>query len=782
MRTSKPPAFRAASGPEALDALQTMLRTLSAEHDPQRLCQQAVEAAAAFFAVSECVVLLYDVDAQQFRAQSPGFGFHDAGRLRPSSIPADHIKRLLDRWPEHGVLKLQAGDPLAVPAPDGPSERPVWLALLRDSGEIVGILRLAGRQDADFSEEQTHLLGLFAGQLGLLIHLFGEQAAAAQEYLRLFEQTQHHLRVAEQRSYELAMVNRISTNLSASLDLGAVLNNTVTEMAQALDVEQAGLVLFDWTKGYGTLQAEYQRHPDQSGRETRIPLVGNLSVARVLRTREPLLIRDAQHDPLLANARDVMVRRGVKSILLLPVIVRGEVIGTIGLDELRQERDFTASEIELAQTITNQAASAIANAQLYADANRRAAQLQTIQGVIGRIGSILDQDELLDQVADLIAERGGFSHVHVFLLDETGEYLVAKGGSGPVGRRLVAEGVRVPVGLHGLSGWSTETGEVTLDKGHSETETYTFDRRLTGTRSEIAVPMRLAGRVLGFLALGSAEVDAFAECDRFLVETLANQVAVTIQNAQLYETAQEKARQLKAAYEDLRALDRMKDEFVQTVSHELRTPLTYVKGYVELLLEGMLGELNEEQTKALGIVQRRTESIVHLVSDIITLTRADLIELALQPTDLGQTAAGAVEAALAVTAETGVRLELEVPAGMPPVMGDQRRLGQVFDNLIGNAIKFSPDGGTIRVRLQAEDAAVRAQVIDEGIGVPAHQLELVWERFYQVDGTASRRFGGTGLGLAIVKRLVEAHHGRVGVSSQPGQGSTFYFTIPRADV
>jgi signal transduction histidine kinase len=266
------------------------------------------------------------------------------------------------------------------------------------------------------------------------------------------------------------------------------------------------------------------------------------------------------------------------------------------------------------------------------------------------------------------------------------------------------------------------------------------------------------------------------------IETLANQVAVAIQNARLYEMAQERAHQLTAAYEELRALDRMKDEFVQTVSHELRTPLTYVKGYVELLLEGTLGDLNAEQMNALGIVTRSTESVVRLVNDIISLTRAVSIELVLQPLDLGQIALGAVEAARAVTDEAGIELKLETPEGLPPITGDLQRLGQVFDNLIGNAIKFSPNGGKIWVRLQAEDASVRAEVIDQGIGMAMDQLDRVWERFYQVDGTTTRRFGGTGLGLAIVKRLVEAHHGQVGVSSEPGLGSTFYFTIPRADV
>jgi signal transduction histidine kinase len=194
-----------------------------------------------------------------------------------------------------------------------------------------------------------------------------------------------------------------------------------------------------------------------------------------------------------------------------------------------------------------------------------------------------------------------------------------------------------------------------------------------------------------------------------------------------------------------------------------------------------MGELNQEQVDALQIVAQRTESIVHLVNDIISLTRSELPSLQLQVLDLREVALLAVQAARAVTERAGLRLTTDFPDSLPEVMGDSQRLSQVFDNLIGNAVKFSPDGGTICVRLRAEEGTVRAEVSDQGIGIPADKLERVWERFYQVDGTTTRRFSGTGLGLAIVKRLIEAHGGQVGAESTVGHGSTFWFAVPRAD-
>jgi signal transduction histidine kinase len=214
----------------------------------------------------------------------------------------------------------------------------------------------------------------------------------------------------------------------------------------------------------------------------------------------------------------------------------------------------------------------------------------------------------------------------------------------------------------------------------------------------------------------------------------------------------------------------------------LRTPLTFIKGYVELLLENVMGDLNDEQKEALRIIGQRTENVIRLVSDIISLTRVESVGLSLQPVSLAEIAEVSVQAAQAVAAQLDLKLVTDFADDLPLVQGDVQRLTQVLDNLIGNAAKFSSQGSTVCVRLRADGRFVRAEVIDQGVGIPADKIDRVWERFYQVDGTATRRLGGTGLGLAIVKRLVEAHGGQVGVQSIVGQGSTFYFTVPRADV
>jgi signal transduction histidine kinase len=221
---------------------------------------------------------------------------------------------------------------------------------------------------------------------------------------------------------------------------------------------------------------------------------------------------------------------------------------------------------------------------------------------------------------------------------------------------------------------------------------------------------------------------------------------------------------------------------VQNISHELRTPLTFIRGYVELLQDGDMGEMTDEQNAALDIVAAKSNILSRLVDDIITLQYANKERIKLAVVSLADLGRAALQAASPNAAELQITLRDEIPGELPPVFGDEQRLVQVFDNLLSNAFKFSRAGGAITVRMRAEAAFVRVEVEDEGIGIPADKLPYIFDRFYQVDGSTTRRFGGTGLGLAIVKQIVESHGGQAGARSEQKKGSCFYFTIPQAEM
>jgi signal transduction histidine kinase len=297
-------------------------------------------------------------------------------------------------------------------------------------------------------------------------------------------------------------------------------------------------------------------------------------------------------------------------------------------------------------------------------------------------------------------------------------------------------------------------------------------------RSLLVVPMISKDKVIGALCIDDDKPDAFSSDDGRLLTIAAAQAAVAIENAQLYESSKKRAEELAKAYDELQALDRLQREFVQNVSHELRTPLTFIKGYVELMLEEAMGELSEPQWNGLQIVAQRTDAMTRLINNLLSLQQVEMESLRPTRVSLAEVATTVLESAEAAATKAGIVLEAEIPETLPSVWADRNCLEQVFDNLLGNAIKFSPAGGKITVCIREEGEYLRVAVSDMGIGIANDQLEKIFERFYQVNGSPTRRFGGTGLGLALVKKAIEAHRGRVWAESQEGQGSTFFFTLP----
>ncbi len=239
---------------------------------------------------------------------------------------------------------------------------------------------------------------------------------------------------------------------------------------------------------------------------------------------------------------------------------------------------------------------------------------------------------------------------------------------------------------------------------------------------------------------------------------------------------------LQTAYEALQEVDRLKTLMIQNVSHEFRTPLTYIVGYVGLLLDEAqdMGPLTDHQRRSLTIVAEQAERLRRLMDRFVAMERVSEGALDLQQADLASLLERSVEAAQILAAAAQLTLTLEVVTPLPPVHVDVLAVQQVLENLLSNAIKFTPAGGRVTTRAWASGKWVYVAVSDTGIGIPPQEQERIFERFYQVDGSPSRRFAGVGLGLALCKQAVEAHGGRIWVESRPGEGATFTFTLPVA--
>jgi signal transduction histidine kinase/CheY-like chemotaxis protein/PAS domain-containing protein len=226
----------------------------------------------------------------------------------------------------------------------------------------------------------------------------------------------------------------------------------------------------------------------------------------------------------------------------------------------------------------------------------------------------------------------------------------------------------------------------------------------------------------------------------------------------------------------------MKNEFVSTVSHELRTPLTSIKGYVDLILDGDAGEINEIQKEFLSIVKENSDRLVQLINDMLDISRIESgrIHLKVEPQYVPDLIDGVVDTFQAVVSQTGRELRLSVPADLPLAAADADRVRQVLVNLLSNALKYSPEGGDVSVIAEETNGMVRISVADEGLGISDEDQRLLFTKFYRVDSAMTREIGGTGLGLSICKSIIELLGGEIGVDSELGKGSTFWFTLPVA--
>jgi signal transduction histidine kinase len=303
------------------------------------------------------------------------------------------------------------------------------------------------------------------------------------------------------------------------------------------------------------------------------------------------------------------------------------------------------------------------------------------------------------------------------------------------------------------------------------------DTGATGRGHAFSAPIEVRGENVAELVADAkpARLQAVHES----LVTVARQLSLALDRESLLASVREAADRLGEQNEQLRELDRMKDQFVSSVSHELRTPLTSMVGYLELVLDEEAGELTEDQRRFLEVVNRNCDRLNRLVDDILFVARVDAGRLSLKRewVDVEAVADEAVESAGAAAQRSGIAVELVTEGDSQPMWLDPTRLAQLLDNLLSNAIKFTPDGGAVTVTVAGRGGdGVHLEVADTGVGIPEAEQARLFERFFRASTAAVAR--GTGLGLSIVKSIAEAHGGTVAVRSAPGVGTTFLVDLP----
>jgi len=285
--------------------------------------------------------------------------------------------------------------------------------------------------------------------------------------------------------------------------------------------------------------------------------------------------------------------------------------------------------------------------------------------------------------------------------------------------------------------------------------------------------------------LGQALVDLNLISRESLDQAITEQIiqlrsALTAANRNLEQRVRDRTAELNDALERLSELSQMKANFVANISHELRTPLTHVKGYIELLISESLGKISDEQRHALQVTQRSASKLESMIEDLIMFSLATRGEMSmrLETVDIRRLINMTARFASLKAEERGVQVGVVVDDEIPAVQTDAEKIGWVLNQLLDNAIKFTPSGGRVVISAREEgENLLMISVSDTGIGIPANRLNEIFEPFHQLDGSSTRHYGGTGLGLSLVRQIVEAHGSLLDVHSVEGKGTVFKFPL-----
>lgn len=585
-----------------------------------------------------------------------------------------------------------------------------------------------------------------------ILSTISTQIAVAIENARLYEQTRRFTQELEVRVHErtedlarerdrVEILLKITSELSASLDLDRVLSHALLLVNDVLGAEHGSIYLADPQSDGLILRATL----DGGAEPDHVAVAGMPAPFRsgeglvgwAIRKREAVIVPDLSVDERWA-AQPLPGGGVYRSALVAPLIASEDSLGALVFLSPRPEA-FSAAHLRLVSAAANQVASAINNAELY----------RMIRDQAERLGGLLHGQQveatksraILEGVADgvMVADSAG----RVILFNAAAERILNLSREA-----VLEEPVADFVGIYGAAGraWAEAMQRWTVDPSSYQPGDYLAERLELDDQRVVSV--HLAPVVSGDDFLGTVSV----------FRDITREVEV----------------------------DRLKSEFVATVSHELRTPMTSIKGYADLLLAGAAGGISEDQARFLEVIKSNADRLTMLVNDLLDISRIESgkVKLDLQPLDIAMIIGNVMAALRGRVQDEGkpMRLMAEVQPDLPPVLGDVNRVTQILTNLADNAFNYTPADGAITISASQVGGALQVNVSDTGIGIPPEEQKRIFDRFYRGEHPLVLASAGTGLGLNIVRHLVEMHGGQLWFESEGvrGKGSTFSFLLPLA--
>ncbi|MBE2222421.1 MAG: GAF domain-containing protein [Anaerolineae bacterium] len=633
-----------------------------------------------------------------------------------------------------------------------------WYAPLNAGADTLGVLFTYFEDPSNIPARHHQLFNVFA-----------DRTAVALDRL----QTRHKLAA---RAQQLELINQVTTQLAATLELERLLNLILDKAIEILNTEAGTFMLT--IEDTGELEFRVVRGPagaDLLGK--RLP-IGTGLAGSAAQTGRPLIQNKVQEDARWYGDVDPKEEFVSESILTVPLIRKNAVLGVLQVINKRNGAPFNQEDESLLTAFAGQAVIALENARLLEQTDhelqQRVNELFMLQQLDRDLTTTLELGHILNLTLDWALRVNKGSAGSIVLVDE-GQKPYLKARRDYNGDFLVdaADANTLTQGILGkvlASGKPQVTGNVFSEPDYVAAS--------YNTLSQITLPIIHQQKFIGVLAIESDTLEAFNDEELETAVRMTNHAAVAISNALLYQ--------------QVREANLAKSEFVSMVSHELKTPMTSMRGYTDLLLSGMTGDLSDQQKGFLETIAANIRRMSQQIQDLTDISRIETGQLRVEtsPTTFTNIVSETVQTIRGPYDEKRIELHLDLPTDLPMVLADNGRLVQVLTNLLSNACKYSAEETDVYVNIYASkmvleenrppEPVVICTVKDNGYGISEEDQAKLFTKFFRAEDPNIRKATGTGLGLSITKGIVELHRGKMWVESELGAGTTFSFAIPQA--
>ncbi|MBI2360894.1 MAG: GAF domain-containing protein [Deltaproteobacteria bacterium] len=699
------------------------------------------------------------------------------GQTLPISRGSHHGRAILDRQTVH-IHDMRAESekdyPDIWPAVQRAGIRTVLGVPLLREGIPIGAIVIRRTEVRPFSDKQIALLKTFA-----------DQAVIAIENARLLQER-------ENRTLELSALHDVTVSANQSLEIKPVLQEVVKKITEIFNFDVVSIFLLDTKMEQLSRQAGFTRLVGIAG--PQIHPRGQGIAWRVAETGEPMIFENVNTDPRYQELSYTKAAQqgGSGFFAVFPIKAKGRFLGTIQCRG-REPRKLTPDEVRLIKSMSDQIGVALENINLFDEVRNKTAELEARTRELGRsveelkalgevgqaVSSTLDLETVLTTIVTRAVQLSGTDGGVIYEYDEAAQEFRLRAAhrmEDELIEALRAAPIRLGEGVVGhaaISRTPMQIPDILDEREYTATRLRPMLARL-GYRSVLAVPLLSEERIVGGLVVWRQEPGDFLTEVVNLLQTFATQSVLAIQNARLFREIKDKSRQLEGA-------SRHKSQFLASMSHEFRTPLNAIIGFSEVLLDPSLEVSEEKRSRFLKHILNSGRHLLGLINEILDLSKieAGRLELEIEPASISDVLETAESTLRPLATKKAINLRVESDGRIPRIPMDAARIRQVVLNLVGNAIKFTPEGGQVWLRADVSDEVVCVEVGDTGPGMPIEDHERIFLEFEQARiGSAGSKPEGTGLGLALAKKLVEMHGGKIWVESEVGKGSRFFFTLP----